>query len=160
VKITGATDIAGNQRIVIEGAPPAPPTPTLAPGGAAAPGATASATPGTTAAPGAAVVPSGTAVPPAITAVPTGEPNPQAPQPTVTATAGPGGFNPAGPGQGTVVNPQAVNEGTQVVLTGLTDDVRSGLTYPLVLTFEKAGEVRIAVPVALSTEDREDEPAG
>ena len=34
-----------------------------------------------------------------------------------------------------------------IVLTGLREDVQPGLTYPLVLTFERAGEVRVDVPV-------------
>jgi hypothetical protein len=47
----------------------------------------------------------------------------------------------------------------QVVLTGLTDNVRAGLTYPLVLNFEKAGQVTLTVPVGAPSEPREDEPA-
>jgi copper(I)-binding protein len=35
-----------------------------------------------------------------------------------------------------------------IVLTGLREDVHAGLTYPLILTFERAGEVRFDVPVA------------
>jgi copper(I)-binding protein len=35
-----------------------------------------------------------------------------------------------------------------IVLTGLREDVQAGLTYPLILTFERAGEVRFDVPVA------------
>jgi copper(I)-binding protein len=156
VEISGATDIAGGQRVLVEGEPPAAPTPSLAPSGTAAPGASGAATPTSAgAAPGTAVVPSGSALPPSTTPQPTGEPNPQADQPSLPATPGPGGFKPAGPGEGTVVNPQGVNNGTQVVLTGLKDDIKSGLTYPVTFTFEKAGSVTVAVPVALSTEERE-----
>lgn len=156
VQITGAADIADGQIVVVGGAPPAPTTtaaaPTLTPSGSAAPGATASATPGSP------VIPSGSALPTTAAAAPTGPPSPLAPKPALTTNPGPGGFNPAGPNEGTVQNPSAVDEGTHVVLTGLKDDVRSGLTYPLVLTFAKAGDVRINVPVALSTETREAEP--
>ncbi|WP_300012039.1 hypothetical protein [Pseudonocardia sp.] len=48
--------------------------------------------------------------------------------------------------------------GTQVVLAGLVDDLRSGLTYELVLTFERAGEITMRVPVGSTEEPREAEP--
>jgi copper(I)-binding protein len=157
VRISGPSDIAGGQRVVVAGEPPAAPTPTLAPSGSAAPGATVSPGPSASAAaaPGSAVVPSGSALPPLPTPAATGEPNRQATQPSLAPTTGVGGFNPAGPGQGTVENPQAVDQGTQVVLTGLKDDIRSGLTYPVTFTFQKAGSITLNVPVALSTEERE-----
>ena len=47
--------------------------------------------------------------------------------------------------------PPAATEGTgagNIVLTGLREDVQAGLTYPLILTFERAGEVRFDIPVA------------
>jgi copper(I)-binding protein len=43
-----------------------------------------------------------------------------------------------------------------IVLTGLTEDVQAGRTYPLVLTFERGGEVRFEVPVANPNTLRED----
>jgi copper(I)-binding protein len=43
-----------------------------------------------------------------------------------------------------------------IVLTGLREDVQPGLTYPLILTFERAGEVRFDVPVANPETLRED----
>lgn len=43
-----------------------------------------------------------------------------------------------------------------IVLTGLREDVQAGLTYPLILTFERAGEVRFDVPVANPDKLRED----
>jgi copper(I)-binding protein len=43
-----------------------------------------------------------------------------------------------------------------IVLTGLREDVQAGLTYPLILTFERAGEVRFDVPVANPDTLRED----
>jgi copper(I)-binding protein len=47
----------------------------------------------------------------------------------------------------------------QIVLTGLKEDVRAGLTYPLVLNFERAGQITMSVPVGFPSEPREDEPA-
>jgi copper(I)-binding protein len=43
-----------------------------------------------------------------------------------------------------------------IVLTGLREDVQAGMTYPLILTFERAGEVRFDVPVANPDSLRED----
>lgn len=74
-------------------------------------------------------------------AVPTGEPGPSG----VPATP-----LPAAP------EPVAERGVAQAVLTGLREDVRSGLTYQLVLTFEKAGEVRVEVPVNNPTAPREE----
>lgn len=53
----------------------------------------------------------------------------------------------------------AATEGTQIVLTGLLDDIRAGVSYDVVLVFERAGEVRIQAPVGSTEEPREDEPA-
>jgi periplasmic copper chaperone A len=50
-------------------------------------------------------------------------------------------------------------EGTQIVLTGLLDDIRAGVSYDVVLVFERAGEVRVQAPVGGTEEPREDEPA-
>lgn len=47
----------------------------------------------------------------------------------------------------------------QLVLSGLRDDIRSGLSYEVVLTFRQAGPVRLAVPVAGSEAERKDEHA-
>jgi copper(I)-binding protein len=47
----------------------------------------------------------------------------------------------------------------QVVLTGLREDVRAGLTYPIVLTFERAGQISLQVPVGNPSEPREAEPS-
>ncbi|MHA6621676.1 copper chaperone PCu(A)C [Pseudonocardia sp. DLS-67] len=44
--------------------------------------------------------------------------------------------------------PAAEGDVGNIVLTGLREDVQAGLTYPLILTFERAGEVRFDVPVA------------
>ena len=44
---------------------------------------------------------------------------------------------------------------TQIVLTGLREDIRSGLSYEIVLNFEKAGPIRVMLPVAYPGEPRE-----
>ena len=43
----------------------------------------------------------------------------------------------------------------QVVLTGLREDIRAGLSYEVVLNFEKAGPVRVMLPVAYPGAPRE-----
>jgi copper(I)-binding protein len=43
-----------------------------------------------------------------------------------------------------------------IVLTGLSEEIQAGRSYPLVLTFERAGEVRFDVPVANPDTLRED----
>ena len=43
-----------------------------------------------------------------------------------------------------------------IVLTGLSEEIQAGRSYPLVLTFERAGEVRFDVPVANPATLRED----
>jgi copper(I)-binding protein len=43
-----------------------------------------------------------------------------------------------------------------IVLTGLTEEIQAGRSYPVVLTFERAGEVRFDVPVANPDTLRED----
>jgi copper(I)-binding protein len=44
---------------------------------------------------------------------------------------------------------------TQVVLTGLREDVRAGLKYDIVLTFERAGQVHVSLPVGYPGQPRE-----
>lgn len=44
---------------------------------------------------------------------------------------------------------------TQVVLTGLREDIRAGVAYPLDLTFERAGVVRVMLPVGFPAQPRE-----
>ncbi|MDN5857419.1 MAG: hypothetical protein L0H84_02245 [Pseudonocardia sp.] len=53
----------------------------------------------------------------------------------------------------------AVAGTTHVVLTGLREDIRSGLTYEVVLHFRDAGPVSLPVPVATSDTKRKDEHA-
>jgi copper(I)-binding protein len=43
-----------------------------------------------------------------------------------------------------------------IVLTGLSEEIQAGRSYPLVLTFERAGEVHFDVPVANPDTLRED----
>jgi hypothetical protein len=45
----------------------------------------------------------------------------------------------------------------QIVLPSVRDDIRSGITYEVVLNFRDAGPVRLAVPVAGSEAERKDE---
>lgn len=66
------------------------------------------------------------------------------------------------PGGAPTIAPNTAPEpgaGAQIVLTGLLDDLRVGPTYEVVLTFDRAGEVRLQVPVGNTAEPREDEPA-
>lgn len=81
-----------------------------------------------------------------------------APTATPTASAAPGAPQ-ATPTPAPSTADGVAPEGTQIVLTGLREDLQTGLTYPLVLTFERAGEIRLDVPVANPAEPREDEPA-
>ena len=48
--------------------------------------------------------------------------------------------------------------GLHVMLIGLTDDIRAGDTFDLVLTFARAGEVTVPVTAVLDAEDAEGEP--
>jgi len=72
----------------------------------------------------------------------------------VTGAAAPGGAPTVAPN----TTPQPA-EAAQIVLTGLLDDLRAGLTYDVVLTFERAGDVRLQVPIGAASAPREDEPA-
>jgi copper(I)-binding protein len=137
VQISGVLRIPGGRALTIDGAP-APVAPLPAEGApTAAPGATPGAAP-TTEAP--------------TTDAPTTEAPTTAP-PTSVPTA-PGAAEPAP----VVSEPAAADEQGvgNIVLTGLREDVQAGLTYPLILTFERAGEVRFDVPVANPDTLRED----
>ena len=46
--------------------------------------------------------------------------------------------------------------GAQVVLVGVNQEIRPGLTYPVTLTFQKAGAVTVQVPVANPTAPRKE----
>jgi copper(I)-binding protein len=49
---------------------------------------------------------------------------------------------------------------TQIVLTGLREDIRAGLQYEVILTFERAGQVRVPLPVAYPGQPREEAEHG
>jgi periplasmic copper chaperone A len=51
-------------------------------------------------------------------------------------------------------------QGATVVLTGLRDDIRAGISYPVTFVFERAGEVTAEVPVGNSDEPREEAEGG
>ena len=68
----------------------------------------------------------------------------------------------AAPGGSPTIDPNTAPTeelATGIVLVGLLDDLSAGGTYEVVLTFERAGELRMEVPVGYTTEPRE-EPAG
>jgi copper(I)-binding protein len=67
------------------------------------------------------------------------------------------------PGGAPVTTPQPREEGeptASVVLVGLREDVRSGISYPITFTFERAGDVTVAVPVDSTAEAREEAEGG
>ncbi len=66
-------------------------------------------------------------------------------------TSRPASATPTSGGAATAVIPTPNEQGqttASIVLTGLTKDVQAGLTYPVQLTFAKAGTVTVEVPVA------------
>lgn len=77
---------------------------------------------------------------------------PAAPAPVVTGTA-----KPATPAAATTTKASASGaREAQIVLVGLRENVRAGLTYPLVLVFERAGEIRLDIPVGNPSTPREE----
>jgi copper(I)-binding protein len=165
VQITGDATIASGRLLLVNGEPagepagssaqatPAPGRATPAPSGArATPGATATPTPGAEATP----APSAraTAAPSAearATAAPSAE-APSTASPEDTAAAGPTAAAGAAPPSGAPVAPGTTT--AQVVLTGLKQNLMVGPTYPVVLTFQRAGEVTVQVPVANPPENQ------
>lgn len=130
VRISGEAEVPGGQVLVVS--EPAASTTPAAPATPAVPGATASAAPSVPARPEAGQTP---------------------PPPASRPTAG---SSPSG-------SPTDTADGqreAQIVLIGLREDVRAGITYPLVLTFARTGEIRLDVPVGNPSVPREDEPAG
>jgi len=70
--------------------------------------------------------------------------------------AEPGAGPPAGAPGGRAPQVAAPAPGsTRIALTGLRDDLRAGLTYEVVLVFERAGPISLQVPVAEPTVARE-----
>ena len=57
--------------------------------------------------------------------------------------------------------PREADEPTaSVVLVGLREDIRSGISYPVTFSFERAGDVTVSVPVDSSAEAREEAEEG
>ncbi len=140
VEISGDTEIPAGRVLLIEGEP----EPSAeAPSGAARP----------TGSPAASPAP----------AEPSGEPN--TPGDEIGSAGQEGGQTRAA--EPTSAAPSTPRSGTggaesggaqgQIVLTGLTEDIRAGLTYPVVLNFERAGQITLAVPVGYPEEPREAE---
>lgn len=91
---------------------------------------------------GAATTP--TVAPSAAVADPAAAPAPPAAAPTTAPAATPAPSGTAPP-----------SEDASIVLTGLTDDIRAGVSYPVTLVFERAGELTLDVPVDNPEEPRE-----
>ena len=179
-RITGDATIASGRVLLVEGLPAgepagapgeAAPGATTGPGASAqatagpgasaqatpAPGASAQATPAPGASAQAAPAPGAEATPgpteqassaPTAGANPGSRPAPATAGPEAAATAAAGA---AAPSSG-VVTPGTTR--AQVVLTGLKSDLQVGPTYPVVLTFERAGSVTLQVPVANPSENQ------
>jgi len=169
-RITGDATIASGRVLLVEGLPagePAGAPGAAAPGATTGPGASAQATAGpgasaqATPAPGASAqatpAPGAEATPgpteqagsaPEAGANPGSRPAPATAGPEAAATAAAGA---AAPSSG-VVAPGTTR--AQVVLTGLKSDLQVGPTYPVVLTFERAGSVTLQVPVANPSENQ------
>ena len=173
-RITGDATIASGRVLLVEGLPAGEPAgapgaaapgasaqATAGPGASAqatpAPGASAQATPAPGASAQAAPAPGAEATPgpteqassaPEAGANPGSRPAPATAGPEAAATAAAGA---AAPSSG-VVTPGTTR--AQVVLTGLKSDLQVGPTYPVVLTFERAGSVTLQVPVANPSENQ------
>ena len=171
-RIIGDGTIASGRVLLVEGLPAGEPAgapgeaapgarPTTGPGASAqataGPGASAQATPApgasaqATPAPGAEATPGPTeqaSSAPEAGANPGSRPAPATAGPEAAATAAAGA---AAPSSG-VVTPGTTR--AQVVLTGLKSDLQVGPTYPVVLTFERAGSVTLQVPVANPSENQ------
>ncbi|MCY7343764.1 MAG: hypothetical protein LH603_18530 [Pseudonocardia sp.] len=152
VAIGGDVDVPGGQVLLVDGEPIAPPT--AVPGATAVPGTTGPLATPQPATPQPATPQPATPQPALPTTTPPSAALPPATLPTTAAVPTPA---PTGAPTGTATA-GAPNEAT-VVLTGLREDIRAGLTYEVVLTFERAGEIRLSVPVGASAEPREVEPA-
>lgn len=150
VTISGDATIASGRLLLVNGEPAGAPS---APGSAQAtpaPGtARATPAPSTTQAAGAATA---TAAPGGATATvaPGGATATPAPGATAAAAA-----PTSGAGVAPTTGPLAAGTTTaQVVLTGLKQNLAVGPTYPVVLTFQRAGEVTVQVPVANPSENQ------
>ena len=92
---------------------------------------------------------------PGETAEPTAEVGPENTSPT--GSASPSGEAPAAGLQPPPPIAEVVpsTRYAQIVLTGLREDIRAGLSYEVDLTFERAGVVRVQLPVAYPAQPRE-----
>lgn len=121
VKIVGDGTVSGGKKLLVDGQP--------APEAVASSAAVAAPS---TAAAGATAAAGGTRTP--------------APAPTPQVTAGPTPL----PTEAAAATTGPSTDGTtsaQVVLTGLKEDLQAGRSYPVVLTFQRAGDVMVQVPV-------------
>jgi copper(I)-binding protein len=136
VNIIGDGTVSAGKLLLVSGAPaPAP----IASGSPAAAGSAASGSPAASG--------SASATLSAAPAAPTAALVPTAPAtPSVHATPEAGSTAAAGAAPSTGPSPEGTTR-AQVVLTGLKQDLQAGLTYPVVLTFQRAGEVTVEVPV-------------
>jgi hypothetical protein len=89
--------------------------------------------------------------PPAATGPATSTPQPGA---TAAPTASPTA-SPRPPSTPAAVGVPGENRIAQMTLVGLREEIRPGLTYPIVLVFERAGEIRFDIPVGRPEEPRE-----
>lgn len=150
VQISGDATVPGGQALLVEGEPAA---------------STASAAPSTTAAPSPSPSAS-SSVSPSPSASSTPSPSPSAspsPSPSSSSSASSAAAPTAGSSSVLGSAGSGSAEGAteaQLVLTGLNDDIRAGLTYPVVLVFEKAGSIRLDVPVGTTGAAREAESTG
>ncbi|MGH3565145.1 MAG: hypothetical protein ACRDRH_03745 [Pseudonocardia sp.] len=90
--------------------------------------------------------------PPPVGGVPGAAATTTSPAPISPTTTSPATTNPTPAAQTPVEGGERM---AQIVLTGLRDDIRAGLSYELVLVFERAGEIRFDVPVGNPQTPRE-----
>ena len=136
---------SGGYNLLIDGQPAAP-----ASASAAAPAAPAGPTPRAGATPKAGATPTVSAAAPTAAAPPSGAgaPASEAAAPTGGATSPSGVLPTSEAAAANNTGPSANGTTTaQVVLSGLKQDLQAGLTYPVVLSFQRAGDVTVQVPV-------------
>lgn len=137
VEITGDGTVSAGKLLIVQGAPTPAPTAEVAPTTVApAQGAGTLPTVGATSAE---VAPSAAPASPAARSSAGGAPSTVAANATVSAAPSEAAAPPTPSPEGTT--------SAQVVLAGLKQDVKAGLTYPVVLTFQRAGDVTLQVPV-------------
>jgi hypothetical protein len=72
----------------------------------------------------------------------------------VPATGAPSGHAAPAPTAAPKVIAGVTEQTAQIVLSGLNQDVHAGLTYPVVLNFEHAGQITVDVPVGFPEQPR------